>query len=217
MFQATPAHSKIDRKPSAPQQSLPAKETEFAAIANRSNHLAVAVPELDGRGGADGRIRTGDLSLTRRSLCHLSYVGASPDYRRVAAWPGPYRRSARSRYLVDLRRQHEVVHRQASRVVRPQLDAHAAPADQQVRVVALRLGDRRDPVHEVDGCDEVREAELPDELPVAVGLIDLPAGQLPEQPRLLVHGHWLDAPLAGDAVAFSKRCFHAYSLPGKWQ
>jgi len=98
---------------------------------------------------------------------------------------------------VDLRRHHEVALREPVDLVRPEVDAHLAPAHVQVRVVALGLGHRGDGVDEVHRLHEVLEAERLDELPVA---LHLPALELGQQGGELFGGERGHPAPAGHAV-----------------
>lgn len=75
--------------------------------------------------------------------------------------------------LVDKGRQLEVPGGQSSRVMADQLNNDASPADLQVRMVALRFGDRRQAVDKPDRSHEVVELERPGQLAV----LDLPASE----------------------------------------
>src|SRR5688500_1343681 len=75
---------------------------------------------------------------------------------------------------VELRRKREVVLGDSALGVSRERHADLVPRDRQVGVVVHLLRDRREPIHEVDGADEVRELEFAYErVPLA-----LPAAQL---------------------------------------
>src|SRR5438309_10977763 len=81
------------------------------------------------------------------------------------------------------------------------MDRHRAVADQQVGVMTLGLGDRSDPVDELDGRYEALELVPLGEAQVPLVVFDRPAVELLQELPDLVAGEWGSARLALDAVS----------------
>src|SRR5918994_2789644 len=79
-------------------------------------------------------------------------------------------RASGGRELIDLRREHEVVARQARGGVGGELERSTAPTQLDLGVMALRLGDQRRPRDEAERVAEVRKRELAAKGAVSVAL-----------------------------------------------
>src|SRR5688500_13639766 len=96
---------------------------------------------------------------------------------------------------LDLRGHDEVAFGQAVDLVGPEQYLHLTPANVQVRVVPLLLGDQRQRVDEINRLDEVFELERPGE---PLLLVELPAENLTEQRADLFRSKRRCPPAAGD-------------------
>lgn len=81
--------------------------------------------------------------------------------------------------MVDLRREDEVVAGEARGGVRPGREGGPSPLELHARVVALRLGQQRNPRNEAERAAEVVKPELPGQ---AAGALPLPARDLAGEP-----------------------------------
>jgi hypothetical protein len=57
----------------------PERDGTVGAETSREEYRLIQQPKCPEPSGAHDRIRTGDLVLTKDTLCHLSYVGACAD------------------------------------------------------------------------------------------------------------------------------------------
>src|SRR2546423_10635476 len=93
--------------------------------------------------------------------------------------------------------------------MRPEIDAHFAPAHVEIRMVILGLCDGCDPVDEVDRLGEVPELVRLDQL---LAIFDLPALELRQQRGDLALGQWRRATFAGNAGAIRQAARHETGL-----
>src|SRR6218665_3280623 len=135
----------------------PSARPTYAPPSPTTREEPMSSPEL--RYSRSGRVTAGTSSCAR----------APEPASSTHATSRPARMSAGDGHLGEQRlrlgRQLRVSRGDSARVVRPQRQRHLAPADVDVRVVILRLGQLRQPVHEFDTGQEigclVRAAEHP--------------------------------------------------------
>src|SRR5579859_2007338 len=126
--------------------------------------------------GSEPLSRDGEISSRRRNSWSLAEAITGPQDNATPILLRLWRLD-----LIDLGRQDEVVVGEPAGGVGPQLHRDVAPPQEQIRMVALRLGDRGDAVDEIEGGHEALELDGPGQQLVAVSLRHGPAGQLGEQ------------------------------------
>src|SRR5436309_12927128 len=118
---------------------------------------------------------------------------------------GLFRLAARARGwrkdAVDLRRHIEIALGESVDFVRPEVGAHLAPADIEVRMMPFGFGHRRDPVYEIDGREPVLDLERLDQL---LTVLDLPSLELRDSRFDLLVGQRWRPPAAGHALVIGE-------------